>query len=145
MLPAGAPDCKDVVATLTILLQSWKKSCGTGADASATIDAPSNVIVVRYAYDLVAGFEHQADAKAFLTDLDTRFEAFGLSLHPEKTRQIEFGRHAQSRKARGLGKARDIHVSRIHSYLRKTTKRAVSALAENASRPDAGQAPSDQG
>ncbi len=67
--------------------------------------AHGNVIVVRYADDLVAGFEYEADARAFLADLRTRFEAFGLSLHPEKTRLIEFGRHAaKNRAARGVGK-----------------------------------------
>lgn len=67
--------------------------------------AHGNVIVVRYADDMVAGFEHEADARAFLDELRTRFEAFGLSLHPEKTRLIEFGRYAaEHRKARGVGK-----------------------------------------
>jgi RNA-directed DNA polymerase len=67
--------------------------------------AHGNVIVVRYADDLVAGFEHEAEARAFLADLRTRFEAFGLSLHPEKTRLIEFGRYAaDNRNLRGLGK-----------------------------------------
>jgi len=67
--------------------------------------AHGNVIVVRYADDLVSGFESEADARTFLDELRTRFEAFGLSLHPEKTRLIEFGRHvANNRKARGLGK-----------------------------------------
>jgi RNA-directed DNA polymerase len=67
--------------------------------------ARGNVVVVRYADDLVVGFEHEADARAFLTELRDRFEAFGLSLHPEKTRLIEFGRHAADRRTtRGLGK-----------------------------------------
>jgi len=67
--------------------------------------ARGNVIVVRYADDLVAGFEYEADARAFLADLHDRFGAFGLSLHPEKTRLIEFGRYAaQNRASRGLRK-----------------------------------------
>jgi len=67
--------------------------------------ARGNVVVVRYADDLVAGFEHEADARAFLHDMRTRFEAFKLSLHPEKTRLIEFGRYAtERRKSRGQGK-----------------------------------------
>jgi RNA-directed DNA polymerase len=48
--------------------------------------ARGNVIAVRYADDLVMGFEHEAEARAFLDELQVRFEAFGLSLHPEKTR-----------------------------------------------------------
>ena len=63
------------------------------------------MIVVRYADDLVTGFEYEADARAFLADMRARFEAFGLELHPEKTHLIEFGRHARkNRKDRGLGK-----------------------------------------
>ena len=64
-----------------------------------------NMIVVRYADDLVTGFEHEADARAFLMNMRARFEAFGLELHPKKTRLIEFGRNARkNRKDRGLGK-----------------------------------------
>jgi group II intron reverse transcriptase/maturase len=68
-------------------------------------NARGNVIVVRYADDLVAGFEHESEARAFLDELRARFEAFDLTLHPEKTRLIEFGRYAtERRKRRGLGK-----------------------------------------
>ena len=66
--------------------------------------AQGNVIVVRYADDLVAGFEHQADAVRFLAALRQRMESFALGLHPDKTRLIEFGRHAANRERRGLGK-----------------------------------------
>ena len=67
--------------------------------------AHGDVIVVRFADDLVAGFEHEADAQRFLSDLRERFAKFGLALHPEKTRLIEFGRYAaRNRAARGLGK-----------------------------------------
>jgi len=54
---------------------------------------------------LVVGFEHEAEAKGFLVDLQQRMEKFALSLHPDKTRLIEFGRFAaQNRARRGLGK-----------------------------------------
>jgi RNA-directed DNA polymerase len=67
--------------------------------------AHGDVIVVRFADDFVAGFEHQADAQRFLADLRERFAKFGLELHPDKTRLIEFGRHAaRIRAARGVGK-----------------------------------------
>jgi group II intron reverse transcriptase/maturase len=67
--------------------------------------AHGDVIVVRFADDFVAGFEHEADARQFLTDLRERFTKFGLELHPDKTRLIEFGRNAaRHRRARGLGK-----------------------------------------
>ena len=55
--------------------------------------------------DVVAGFEHEADANRFLDAMRTRFEEFALALHPDKTRLIEFGRHAAAnRERRGLGK-----------------------------------------
>ena len=67
--------------------------------------AHGDVIIVRFADDFVAGFEHQADAQQFLADLRERFATFGLELHPDKTRLIEFGRHAsRTRAARGDGK-----------------------------------------
>ncbi len=54
----------------------------------------------------LAGFEREADARRFLDEMRLRFEEFGLSRHPEKTRLIEFGRYAaQNRKRRGLGKS----------------------------------------
>ena len=60
---------------------------------------------MRYADDIVAGFEHESDAERFLAELRERLEKFALSLHPDKTRLIEFGRHAaDNRKKRGLGK-----------------------------------------
>ena len=67
--------------------------------------ARGNVIYVRYADDIVAGFEHQDDARRFLTDLRKRLKKFALTLHPDKTRLIEFGRFAAAnRSRRGLGK-----------------------------------------
>ncbi len=68
-------------------------------------EARGDMIVVRYADDLVAGFEHEGDARRFLDAMRERFEAFALSLHPEKTRLIEFGRRAAAdRKERGVGR-----------------------------------------
>ena len=67
--------------------------------------ATGDMIILRYADDTVAGFEHEADAHRFLEEMRERLETFALSLHPEKTRLIEFGRHAATRRAqRGLGK-----------------------------------------
>jgi group II intron reverse transcriptase/maturase len=64
-----------------------------------------DVIVVRFADDFIVGFEHEQDARQFLVDLRERFARFGLVLHPDKTRLIEFGRHgAHRRKRQGLGK-----------------------------------------
>ena len=63
------------------------------------------MMIVRYADDVVAGFEQEDDARRFLDAMRTRFEEFALSLHPDKTRLIEFGRHAAARRERReLGK-----------------------------------------
>jgi len=67
--------------------------------------ARGDVITVRFADDAVAGFEYEDDARRFLADLRERFAKFGLGLHPDKTRLIEFGRFAaRDRKRRGQGK-----------------------------------------
>jgi RNA-directed DNA polymerase len=74
--------------------QRWRNQPGRG-----------DVIVVRYADDFVVGFEHQRDALAFRAELGERFAKFGLELHPDKTRILEFGRYAASNRARrGEGK-----------------------------------------
>src|SRR5215510_8431085 len=67
--------------------------------------ARRDLIIVRFADDFTAGFEYEQDAQRFLADLRERFAKFGLELHPDKTRLIEFGRHAAWRRAaRGLEK-----------------------------------------
>jgi group II intron reverse transcriptase/maturase len=67
--------------------------------------AQGEVIVVRYADDNVLGFQHRADAARFLKAFRERLRKFGLELHPDKTRLIEFGRFAeQDRSRRGEGK-----------------------------------------
>jgi group II intron reverse transcriptase/maturase len=74
--------------------QHWRKHHATG-----------DVIVVRYADDIVMGFEQRADAERFLQEWRDRLRKFGLELHPDKTRLIEFGRHAAAnRKQRGEDK-----------------------------------------
>lgn len=68
-------------------------------------EAKGRVVVVRYADDIVTGFELEADARRFWDAMRTRFEQFGLELHGGKTRLIEFGRFAAAkRKWRGQGK-----------------------------------------
>ena len=67
--------------------------------------AKGPVIMVRYADDIVMGFEYREEAERFLSELSERLDKFGLSLHPGKTRLIEFGRHAmENRKRKGQGK-----------------------------------------
>jgi len=64
-----------------------------------------DVIMVRYADDVVLGFQHKTEAERYLVTLRERLAGFGLTLHPEKTRLIEFGRYAaERRKRRGEGK-----------------------------------------
>jgi RNA-directed DNA polymerase len=68
-------------------------------------EAAGDVIIVRYADDFVIGFEHEDDARRFLDAMRERLREFSLSLHPDKTRLIAFGRFAAADRAqRGLGK-----------------------------------------
>ena len=68
-------------------------------------EAMGDMIIVRYADDIIVGFEHETDARRFLDAMRERLEKFALSLHPDKTRLIEFGRYAADRRdRRGLGK-----------------------------------------
>src|ERR1700730_7076404 len=67
--------------------------------------AQGEVVVIRYADDTIAGFQYQTDADHFLENLRERLGKFGLELHPDKTRRIEFGRFAeQNRERRGEGR-----------------------------------------
>src|SRR5882757_293306 len=68
-------------------------------------EAAGDMIIVRYADDFIVGFEHESDARRFLDEMRERLGEFALTLHPDKTRLIEFGRHAAAnRERRGLGK-----------------------------------------
>jgi group II intron reverse transcriptase/maturase len=68
-------------------------------------EATGDMVIVRYADDVVVGFEREDDARRFLAAMRARLEEFELSLHPDKTRVIEFGRRAAvNRKKSGLGK-----------------------------------------
>ena len=58
------------------------------------------MIIVRYADDFIVGFQHESDARRFLDEMRARLQEFALSLHPEKTRLIEFGRFAAERRKR---------------------------------------------
>jgi group II intron reverse transcriptase/maturase len=75
-------------------VERWRRRQATG-----------DMIIVRYADDFIVGFQHESDARRFLDEMRERLGKFALSLHPEKTRLIEFGRFAaERRKRRGLGK-----------------------------------------
>ena len=68
-------------------------------------EATGDMIIVRYADDVVVGFEHESDARRFWDAMRERLQKFSLSLHPDKTRLVEFGRvAAANRNRRGLGK-----------------------------------------
>lgn len=79
---------------LDVWAEAWRKKVAHG-----------DMITVRYADDAVSGFEHKHDAECFLKQLRERLQKFGLELHPDKTRLIEFGRFAaERRKKRGEGR-----------------------------------------
>ena len=68
-------------------------------------EASGDVIIVRYADDFVMGFQHRDEAERFLEQLRERLRKFGLELHPDKTRLLEFGSYATERRnKRGLGR-----------------------------------------
>lgn len=67
---------------LDLWAQRWRKT------------AQGRVILVRYADDVVVGFSHEFEARRFVAELHDRLATFGLSLHPDKTRVLEFGRYA---------------------------------------------------
>jgi group II intron reverse transcriptase/maturase len=67
--------------------------------------AHGDVVVVRFVDDFIVGFQHRSDAEQFLVELKERFQKFGLELHPDKTRLLEFGRFAaENRQQRQQGK-----------------------------------------
>src|SRR5450759_931205 len=75
------------------------------ADRWRRREATGNRVMVRYADDSVVGFERETDARRFWDEMRERLREFSLSLHPDKTRLIEFGRFAAKNRAlRGLGK-----------------------------------------
>jgi RNA-directed DNA polymerase len=77
--------------TLDLWAEQWRRRHATG-----------DMVIVRFADDSIAGFQHGQDAERFLLDLQERLACFALSLHPDKTRLIEFGRFAAgSRRRRG--------------------------------------------
>src|ERR1019366_7883952 len=75
-------------------VDAWRRKCARG-----------EVVVIRYADDHVLGFQHLTEADRFPMEFQERLRKFGLELHPDKTRRIEFGRFAEhNRNRRGAGK-----------------------------------------
>ena len=103
--------------------------------------AHGDVIVVRYADDIIVGFQHRADAERFLAELRERFAKFRLELHPEKTRLLEFGPFAAERPAaRRAGEAGDVQLPRLHAHLREEEEWTVHGAAADDAEEVAGEA-----
>lgn len=114
---------------LDVWVKAWRKKVAQG-----------DVIVVRYADDAVLGFQYREEAERFLVDLRERLQQYGLELHPDKTRLIEFGRYAAERRAkRGEGKPETFnflgfthicgknHVTGNFMVIRKTIGKRMAA------------------
>ena len=103
---------------LDLWVQKWRKTQARG-----------DIIIVRYADDFVMGFEHRHEAERFLTELRERVAQFGLALHPDKTRLIEFGRHAAVRRERhGKGKPETFNFLGFTHICSKTRKGRFTVL-----------------
>lgn len=107
--------------------------------------ATCDVIVVRYADDLVVGFENRTEAEHFLEAFRERLAKFGLELHPEKTRLIEFGRFAaQDREKRGEGKPETFTFLGFTHYCgKRRSNGAFTVWRKNGKEAHGGQAASN--
>ena len=102
---------------LHYVLDLWFQKKWRGREVSG------DSIIVRYADDLVAGFQHKRDAKRFLTAVKERFGNFGLELHPDKTRLVEFGRFASKRRRqRGQGRPETFDFLGFTHYCMETRR-----------------------
>jgi RNA-directed DNA polymerase len=98
-------------------------------------EAAGDMILVRYADDIIVGFQHEADARRFWDAMRERLGEFALSLHPDKTRLIEFGRlAAANRQRRGVGKPETFDFLGFTFICGKS--RAGHFLIHRKSRPD---------
>jgi group II intron reverse transcriptase/maturase len=90
-----------------------------------------DMFLVRYADDIVVGFQARADAERFWAELQERLAEFHLELHPEKTRLLEFGRFAaQNREQRGEGKPETFHFLGFTHICGKTRKGKFALLRQ---------------
>jgi group II intron reverse transcriptase/maturase len=109
---------------LDLWAECWRRRKATG-----------DMIIVRYADDFIVGFQHESDARRFLDEMRERLQEFSLSLNMEKSRLIEFGRHAaENRKRRGLGKPETFNFLGFSFICGKT--RRGKFLVKRKSRPD---------
>lgn len=117
-------------------MEAWRQKVATG-----------DVIVVGYADDLVVGFENRMEAERFTEAFRERLAKFGLELHPEKTRLIEFGRFAaQDREKAWRRETGDLYVPGLHALLREAPEqRNIHRLAENGEEAHGAEAESHYG
>src|SRR5260370_17679178 len=100
--------------------QAWRRKIARG-----------EMMVVRFADDMVVGFQKKAEAERFLGELKERMEKFNLELHPEKTRLLEFGRFAaQNRKERGEGKPDTFNVLGFAHICGKTRRGRFTVIRQ---------------
>jgi group II intron reverse transcriptase/maturase len=105
---------------LDLWVQQWRQKQANG-----------EVIFVRFADDFVAGFQHRQEAERFLAELRERFAKFGLELHADKTRIVEFGRYAeQNRRNRGAGKPETFNFLGFTHSCGKTRKGHFTVLRQ---------------
>ena len=105
---------------LDLWAQQWRKQQARG-----------DMVIVRFADDFVVGFEHRQEAERFLAELRERFAQFGLGLHPDKTRLIEFGRSAdKKRRDRGDGKPGSFNFLGFTHICGKTRKGWFTVLRQ---------------
>jgi len=105
---------------LDLWVQRWRQKQARG-----------EVILVRFADDFVAGFQHRHEAERFLAELRERFARFGLQLHADKTRIVEFGRFAeQNRRKRGDGKPETFNFLGFTPSCGKTRKGHFTVLRQ---------------
>jgi group II intron reverse transcriptase/maturase len=105
---------------LDLWAQQWRQKQARG-----------EMIFVRFADDFVVGFQHRYDAERFHTELRERFTRFGLALHADKTRSVEFGRYAESdRRKRGDGKPETFNFLGFTHSCGKTRKGYFTVLRQ---------------
>jgi len=114
------------------------------ADLWRRREATGDMVIVRYADDIVVGFQHEADARRFWEAMRERLGKFALTLHPDKTRLIEFGRHAAAnRERRGLGKPETFNFLGF-TFICGKSRKGFFLIKRKTRRPHAGEAEGGQ-
>src|SRR5438034_5098840 len=103
-------------------------------------EARGDMVIARYLDDFIVGFENRTDAEQFLSALRERLGQFGLTLHPDKTRLLEFGRYAaQNRWERGQKKPESFQVSGLGPQLWTDQERGIHGASAHRGRSSAKQ------